>query len=391
MTRRRILFTIRQRTTLQGVFTLLKVLALLYLFLFSIKLMGSSFKSFGEERIYSWLSLANNPFVGLMLGILVTSIVQSSSFTTTTVVTLVASGSLRLECAIPMIMGANIGTTITNSFVAMAHVPRREEFSRAYSAAVLHDYFNLLTVIVLFPIEMMTGYLRRAAGWLAGLLVNVETQTHESILKRILKPLMHVFEEVVIQPLEGRSRALAGSVVLVIALLLLFAVLALFVKVMRSAVFGRVENVLDRIGFDRPVLTLSLGIIITAVVQSSSVTTSLVVPLAGAGLVTLEQTFPFMLGANVGTTVTALIGSLAAGTTPELQMLGITVALAHLLFNVTGILIFYPLKAMRNIPIGLARYVGRVVHGRRYMAPVLTIVIFFVVPVFCILIWKALS
>jgi len=384
-------FTLKQRTTIQGIVTLLKVLVLLYLFLFSIKLMGSSFKSFGKDNVKDWLSIADNPFIGLMLGILVTSVVQSSSFTTATVVGLVAGGVLRIEWAIPMIMGANIGTTITNSFVAIAHVPRRDEFSRAYGAAVLHDYFNLLTVIVLFPIEMLTGFLRKTAGFIARTLVNVDAPKQEKILDKILKPLVLLIRERVIDPIEEHNRILAGIVCLLLALGFLIVALTLFVKVIRGAFFGKVENVFDRFGFNRPLVTMTLGIIVTAIVQSSSVTTSLVVPLAGAGLLTLEQAFPFMLGANIGTTVTALLAALVAGDNPQLRALGITVALAHLLFNVTGIMIFYPLKAMRNIPLGLARYVGRVVHKRRYMAPVLIIVIFFVIPVLCILISKAIS
>ena len=384
------LFRPAPRGRLRGLLTFLTVLGLLYLFLVSIKLLGSSFDAFGKERVDQWLSVADNPFVGLMLGILVTSIVQSSSFTTVTVVSLVGTGALKLEWAIPMIMGANIGTTVTNLLVAIGHVPRREEFRRAYAAAVVHDFFNLLTVAVLFPIELLTGYLRRTALWLADALAHVSPpQQHDhDFLGKILKPTVHLIRRVIVDPVQDASQVAGAILCLGVALFLLILALSLFVKLIRGALFGRIESVLDRFGFKRPVGSLFLGTVITAIVQSSSVTTSLVVPLAGAGLLTLQQVFPFMLGANVGTTVTALIGSMAAGDNPELHTLALTVALAHLLFNLTGILIFYPIRFFRHVPLRLAALLGDIVCKRRYLAPVFVVVIFFVLPLLCIWLWK---
>ena len=88
----------------------------------------------------------------------------------------------------------------------------------------------------------------------------------------------------------------------------------------------------------------------TAVVQSSSVTTSLIIPLSGAGIVSLKQLFPYTLGANIGTTVTAILAALATQSD-----IAVTVAFSHLCFNIFGIMIFYPLKF---IPIRLAELVG---------------------------------
>ena len=88
-------------------------------------------------------------------------------------------------------------------------------------------------------------------------------------------------------------------------------------------------------------------------VQSSSITTSVMVPLVGAGVVTLEQLFPFTIGANLGTTVTALLAALATG-----NPAAVSVALSHLLFNVFGALIIYPFPPIRAIPLALARGMG---------------------------------
>ncbi len=95
----------------------------------------------------------------------------------------------------------------------------------------------------------------------------------------------------------------------------------------------------------------------TLVVQSSSVTTSLIVPLAGAGIVKLKKIFPYTLGANIGTTGTALLAALATG-----HPIAVTAAFAHLLFNIFGIVIFYPL---RFIPIRLAEITSNYVSISR--------------------------
>jgi sodium-dependent phosphate cotransporter len=92
--------------------------------------------------------------------------------------------------------------------------------------------------------------------------------------------------------------------------------------------------------------------VVTATVQSSSATTSLIVPLAGTGVLSLRQIFPYTLGANVGTTITAILASFSTGSPAA-----VTVAFAHLSFNILGIAIYYPLKAL---PLWLAKYAGRI-------------------------------
>ena len=97
----------------------------------------------------------NNPVIGLMIGILGTVLVQSSSTFSSIIVAAIGSG-LAINVAIPMMMGANIGTSVTNTLVAMTQIGNAEEFERAFSAATVHDMFNWSSVIVLFTIEV--GY-----------------------------------------------------------------------------------------------------------------------------------------------------------------------------------------------------------------------------------------
>ena len=127
-------------------------------------------------------------------------------------------------------------------------------------------------------------------------------------------------------------------------------------------------------------LSILFGAIVTLMVQSSSITTSLLVPLAGAGVITLAQAFPLTLGANIGTTVTALLASLAA--TGENAEGGVIIALVHLLFNLTGIAMIYPVAAIRNIPLAGARWFAEIAVKSRKWALVYVLVLFYCLPAF---------
>ena len=118
-----------------------------------------------------------------------------------------------------------------------------------------------------------------------------------------------------------------------------------------------------------------VGTITTILVQSSSITTSLIVPLAGAGAVKIGRVYAFMLGANVGTTVTGII---AAAAVPENRAIAATVAVSHVLFNIVGISIWYPLRA---VPIGLAQWYGRLASISKRYAFLFLLMVFVVVPV----------
>ena len=316
----------------------------LYLFLYSINLLGHSFKLFGKDFAESILRTTSNPFLGLFLGILSTSIIQSSSTTTSIIVGLVAAGGLSLSNAIPMVMGANIGTTVTNALVSFGHATRRAEFSRAFSAAIVHDFFNVMSVLLLFPLELKTGIIEKTALVLEHAFVGIGGMTLFNPVKYIVSPALKLTDSTI------GHLPYAPFVMVLVAIFFLFVSLTQLVRILRSMVLGKIELVIDRYLFGHDMTSFLLGIILTAIVQSSSVTTSLLVPLAGAGILTVGQIYPFTLGANIGTTVTALIASLATGNT-----VAVSVAFAHLTFNIFGILVFFPLKVL---PIKLAEKVG---------------------------------
>ena len=117
------------------------------------------------------------------------------------------------------------------------------------------------------------------------------------------------------------------------------------------------------------------GLLITVLVQSSSITTSLAVPLAGAGILTLVQIFPYTLGANIGTTITAMLAALAVG-----EISAVTVAFAHLLFNICGIALIWPIPAIRRIPLRLAQNFAAVAADHRWLAIAYILVCFYSIP-----------
>ena len=135
------------------------VIVLLYLFLTGVELLGGGFKNLGKDLVDGLFEGVSNPVGGLFVGLLATVLVQSSSVSTSVIVGLVAAGVVSTGDAVPMIMGANLGTTVTNTLASLGHVRHDIEFKRAFAAATVHDFFNILAVIVFLPIELITGYL----------------------------------------------------------------------------------------------------------------------------------------------------------------------------------------------------------------------------------------
>lgn len=344
----------------------LLVVGLLYLFFLGLDLMGVAFKLFGKGFAERLLAGTSNPFVGLIVGILATSLVQSSSTTTSMTVALVGAGAISLEGAIPIIMGANIGTSVTNTLVSLGHVTRREEFRRAFAGATLHDFFNLLTVAILFPIELATGFLARAATAAERVLEGTGGVQLFDPLKAIVRPV----SELVADGSGG-----SGWLTLAAGVLALFLSLKLLVDVLKALLTSRAERLLDQTLFRSPLAAVGAGFAITVMVQSSSITTSVMIPLVGAGVVTLERLFPLTIGANLGTTVTAMLAALATG-----NATAISVAFSHVLFNVTGAVVLYPLPWVRRIPLALARWLGGVASRRRWLAVVYVLIVFFGIP-----------
>jgi len=339
------------------------LLVLLYVFFVSITLMGASFKFFGKDFAATLLKTTTSPFVGLFIGILATSLVQSSSTTTSMTVGLVAAGALDVTRAIPIIMGANIGTSVTNSLVSVGHISRPAEFKRAFAAATVHDSFNVLAVIILFPVQVYTNFLGRSATVLARGFEGAGGLKLSSPIKIVTKPAVHWISDLTHE---------SGWLMLIISVTLLFLALRYIVVNLRGMIIGRVESFFNEKLFVNAVRAFAVGLALTVAVQSSSITTSLAVPLAGAGILTLAQIFPMTLGANVGTTITALLASLATG-----NPAAVTVAFAHLLFNIFGIAIVWP---FRRLPMWMAETLAGWALRSKLIPVLYILVLFYIVP-----------
>jgi sodium-dependent phosphate cotransporter len=352
-------------------FRFFQLLIFLYLFLFSISLLGASLKMFGKGFAETLINNTSNPVVGLFIGILITSIIQSSSSTTSIVVGMVGGNVLTVPCAIPIIMGANIGTSVTNILVSLIHINRSYEFKRSFSAALVHDFFNLLSVIVLFPLQYYFNFLGVSAKYLGNQFQNIGGLALFNPIKAITDPLV-----------KGIIVIMGDHpwIVLIIAVAMLFLALKKMVDNLRVLVVKKSEALFDKVLFKNSLRAFTVGLLLTMIAQSSSITISLIVTMAGTGILSLQQIFPYALGANIGTTITAILASLATGS-PN----AVIVAFAHLLFNISGIIIWWPLKI---VPITFAKKMAGFGIRNKFIPIFYIILFFFIIPKTIILLFR---
>lgn len=342
-----------------------------YFFFFSIELLSKGFQLLGSGFAQALIQSTTNPLVGFSIGLLATAIVQSSSSTTSIIVSLIAAGSLKIPNAVPMIMGANIGTTVTNTLVSLAHIKRGKEFEKALQAATVHDFFNLLTAAIFLPIEMGFHPLERSASFLAKAFFSLGGFKAISPLKIILDPLIKLITH---SPLKKFPIA-----IIIIAFIVLLLSLKFIVESMQKLSKKMVDKYLNTFFFKNRLTSLVSGLVITSIVQSSSCTTSLAVPLAAVGLVDIRRVFYYTMGANVGTTVTAILAALVTKNPNSLA-----IAFTHLLFNIYGI--FLNVIILRELPIKISGLFARMTSKRKISAILYIIVAFYLIP--AIIIWR---
>jgi len=358
----------------------LLVVALIYLLLAGVGAIGDGFKAATGNNARELFAFATNPLVGLMIGLVATALIQSSSTVTSIIVGMVAGG-LPIPIAIPLIMGANIGTSLTSTIVSLGHIRSGEEFRRAFSAATVHDAFNITAVTILLPLELLFQPLQRLSESLAGLLVSDASVDMKSVnfMKTLLSPASDL--------LAGSVSWLPGAVWSGVALILIGVAMILFVvtaigKVLRKVMVGRAKDIMHASVGRGPLSGIASGSVITVLVQSSSTTTALIVPLAGSGVFSLKQVYPFTLGTNIGTCVTALLAATAiTGPTAEVAM---QIALVHLLFNLLGILIIYALPLLRGVPPMIAESLATLAQRSKLYVVAYIAGLFFALPLLLI-------
>jgi len=350
------------------------VFGLIYTFLVGVSALEKGIEIMGEDTQEKLFSSVDNPIAGLCVGILGTVLVQSSSASTSIIVGLVATGGISVEAAVPMIMGANIGTTVTNTLVSLGHVRQSSEFKRAFAAATVHDFFNVMAVALLLPLELLTGVVSKTATWMSDRLVGTAGSEWKSPVKTwVKKPVEWIVD---IWEAVGLNGNVLGTTVVLTGLVIVLLSLTFITKNMRELVADRVERSVNNVlGKGSGSIAMLLGLAITVAVQSSSITTSILIPLAAAGVLSLRNAYPVTLGANVGTTITALLAALAASV-PE----ALTVGLAHTTFNVMGIALLYVPRFIRYVPVQLAEGLAEVAFRRPAWAVVYVMTAFIVLP-----------
>jgi sodium-dependent phosphate cotransporter len=360
------------------VLRILKVLVLLFIFLVGVKTLSSSFKLLGGGFAEGLLNISNHPFISLMAGMLATVLFQSSSVTTSIIVGLVSSGAIGIEGAIPMIMGANLGTSVTNTFVSMGYIRNGKNFKHAFAAATIHDFFNILSVLVILPLELATGFLSKISIYTANLLYGTQSgMTYKSPLKAAIKPFSNGVKYFVTEIL-GFQNIWAGAAMVVLAGAIIIISLSLIVKTMNVLVENHKGEVINKLLAKNSFLTIIFGAGLTFAVQSSSITTSLLIPMAGSGVLSLATIFPITVGANLGTTTTALMASMTG------NVHGLAIALVHFFFNLAGTLIWFAPPALRRIPIKCAEFLGNSIERSRFIGPGYVAMVFFIIPVIMI-------
>eukprot|EP00127_Corallochytrium_limacisporum_P005151 Clim_evm57s199 gene=Clim_evmTU57s199 len=425
------------------------VIGFLYIFIIALGLLSDAFKILGSKTAGSAFresDIFDNPIAGLMLGILVTVLVQSSSTSTSIIVSMRGADLMTLRQAVPMIMGANIGTSVTNTIVSMGHVGDPNEFRRAFAGSTVHDLFNFLNVLVLLPIQAATNFLGlMCEAMVDSFNITDDSQTEDvDFLNKLTKPVTEKIVQVnkkliteiakadtteeadalreqcmveesiwcdwageCIKSLEDSCESdpscdpdtyeptcsqsddvTQGVLTLLLALFMLSGSLILVVKVLQSLLKGRIAHytrVLLNADFPHPFgwvhgyVLMLFGLGGTILLQSSSVFTSSFVPFVAIGILSLEKMYPMTLGSNVGTTFTSILAALSQDGGEAIEN-SLVLAFTHLWFNLIGILIWYPLPVMRNIPISAARKMGNITAKYRWFPLFYILTTFLIIP-----------
>jgi len=436
---------------------LIAVLFALYFFLVGLDLMGRAVVALGGKGVAELFASAGTPVNGLMIGIMATALVQSSSTSTSIIVGLVGAGQMTVRAAIPVIMGANVGTSITNTIVSIVHAASPTELEHAFAGATVHEMFNLLTILILLPTEIVVTFISGDGGPLylvskavteAAMGTGARDVSFSSPTKSIVGPLTdylldpntdvikavslgspapkevpaavdtglcsaqlncaeyfcvstsmqnvwskldldgfvaltkcsHVlsfphgcaqstdcyleagkFYAISIEnarALDSGMFARVGDVVggacgLVLAFVLVAGSLLGLIKALNALLTGWAAKMMRRASQTNDYLAVVLGFAVTAVVQSSSVTTSTLIPLCAMRVLSIQKMLPITIGANIGTTCTSLLAALAVLKPDTLQ-----IALCHLFFNIFGFLLWFPVPLLRALPVKAACILG---------------------------------
>ncbi|RLN97362.1 hypothetical protein BBJ28_00013923 [Nothophytophthora sp. Chile5] len=357
---------------LWGLLYTVAMLISLYFFIVSIKLIDSGFTLALGCNAKSAFTIADNPLAGLVIGTVATALLHSSSTVTSITVALVGTQGMTIRQGVYIVMGANVGTCVTCIIVAFGQVQSRSRFQRAMEAATVHTMFNIWSVLVLFPLEIIAHPLERLSVALST--AKTSGGAFNSPVDTMVTPftdlLIVVDKKTIFAVAAGKEQCTSdlsllaggvfggtglsdgkvGAITVVLGFVLLASSLIMFVQMLAKVFLGPAKVLVSRLLAFNGYVNIVVGALITFVVQSSTVVTCTLTPMAGLGVFTLDQVYPLVLGTNLGTCGTALLASLVVGETKA-----VAVALVHLWFNVFGIVLFYPVPITRGPILSWAR------------------------------------
>ena len=349
-----------------------------YLLICAVGMIGGGFKMSTGGKAKELFAFASNPFAGLVVGTVATALIQSSSTVTSIIVGLVAGG-LPVSIAVPMVMGANIGTSITNTIVSLGHVRAKEEFKRAFSAATVHDFFNLLSVVIFLPLEIAFGILEKFGSYLSSFFYGSGDASIKgfNFVKAATKPIVNTTKDIA----QSMGDQIGGVLLIIFGIALIFVAITMIGKLLKKLMVGKAKDIMHTAIGRGPVSGIASGTLVTVIVQSSSTTTSLMVPLAGSGAFKLKEIYPFTLGANIGTCVTAVLAATAVTGNAQAAL---QIAFIHLVYNILGVVFIYGLPFLRYLPVKAAEKLGETAAENKMAALAYIVGVFFVVPGVCL-------
>jgi len=341
----------------------------------------------GAPAVNRLFDLATNPVIGLLIGIIATASIQSSTTVTALTITAVGTGGISVEVAIPIILGANLGTTITPQIVAFSYLGHRRSFRRAFSSAALHTWFNAIMVVVAFVLELAFQPLRKFAGMVSDSVVGDGATGTARELADAFSPLIDALGTAGLLGSLFPPRAAAVMAILVGTLLILAAVRLINAQ-LAILTAATTRTLLERSSGASDALGVLSGLFTTMAVNASSVTVSSVLPFVVSKAIKLREALAITLGANVGTTLMSLLAALAVP--GPMGALAVQAALVHVSFNVVGTLLVLIIPPLREWIIRLAKLSGRLAL-RGYLTAAATMVAFyFAVPALVILAYTLL-
>lgn len=410
-------------------FHVFSICSLLYLFFAGMDLLASSAQiiggCYGAALLTKGLS---NPISSVMAGIIATSLFQSSTAITYVIGSLVGNG-LTVQQGIYMAMGANVGNTMTNCIFALVHIRGKSALERAIAGASVNDVFYLLTIAIVLPLEMMSKMLYRISvasissdettgfhwkgliQWTVAPLTDKIIIANEGIMEAFILGDIESCEESYPVFCDGgnisfhtcnvgaigcdedtdscpvffrdgathKSDLIRGTITLSIAIGLILLSLSGAILLINKMLMTIPIEVVAKLTNLNSTTSMISGCAVGLLLGNSSITESILTPFVGTGVVELEQMFPWSLGANIGLCLTTILAALSSGSAGFVQ-----VALANLLFNVIGILVWFPIPIMRTFPLHGALVLGIISSAQRVFPIIYICVIFFGVPFFFI-------